>query len=166
MNLMMKTKLIALKILLLTLIACQPADKQQLSDLSKSKDNTQEESSVSRFDIYSKVTLTADLSHLSDNQREMISILIDAAKITDDLFWLQVWGDKNQLLDSIDDPKVRQFAEYNYGPWDRLDSDKPFIEGYGPRPKGARYYPDDMSKSEFDQWQQIGKDGLYSIVQT
>ena len=118
----------------------------------------------SRFDIYSEVTLSADLSHLSDAQKQMVGLLIDAGKITDDIFWQQVWGDKDTLLDSIDDPQARRFASYNYGPWDRLANDQPFLEGYGPRPPGARFYPEDMSKAEFEAWQQPGKDGLYSIV--
>jgi len=118
----------------------------------------------SRFDIYAEVGLTTDLSHLSDNQRQMIGLLIDAAKITDDIFWQQVWGDKDALLDSIEDDKMRRFAYYNYGPWDRLAADQPFIESYGPRPPGARFYPEDMSKEEFEAWQQDGKDEQYSLV--
>jgi len=118
----------------------------------------------SRFDIYAEVGLTTDLSHLSDNQRKMIGLLIDAGKITDDIFWQQVWGDKDELLDSIEDTKMRRFAMYNYGPWDRLAADQPFIESYGPRPPGARFYPEDMSKQEFEAWQQDGKDEQYSIV--
>ncbi len=120
--------------------------------------------SPSRFDIYSDISLNPDLSHLSDNQRQMIGLLIDAAKITDDIFWQQVWGNKDKLLNSIENPKARQFAFYNYGPWDRLAADQPFIESYGPRPPGARFYPTDMSKAEFEDWQQDGKDGQYSVV--
>jgi hypothetical protein len=119
----------------------------------------------SRFDIYAEVSLTTDLSHLSDNQKQMVSLLIEAAKITDDIFWQQVWGDKEELLNSIEDPKMRRFALYNYGPWDRLAADQSFIENYGPRPPGARFYPEDMSKAEFEAWQQEGKDEQYSIVQ-
>jgi len=118
----------------------------------------------SRFDIYAEVGLTADLSQLSDNQRQMIGLLIDAAKITDNIFWQQVWGNKDELLDSIADNKMRRFALYNYGPWDRLAADQPFIESYGPRPPGARFYPEDMTKAEFEAWQQEGKDEQYSIV--
>ena len=59
----------------------------------------------SRFDIYAEVGLTTDLSQLSDNQRQMIGLLIDAAKITDNIFWQQVWGDKDELLNSIDDAR-------------------------------------------------------------
>jgi hypothetical protein len=118
----------------------------------------------SRFDIYASVQLKPDLSKLSDHQREMISLLIDAAKITEDIFWQQVWGDRDSLLAGIEDPKARRFAEINYGPWDRLANDQPFLEPYGPRPAGARFYPEDMSKEEFEAWEQEGKDGLYSLV--
>ena len=119
----------------------------------------------SRFDIYSEVRLSTDLSHLSDNQKEMIGLLIDAGEITNEIFWLQVWGDKEELLNGIEDTKTRRFAFYNYGPWDRLAADQPFIESAGPRPLGARFYPQDMSKEEFEAWQQEGKDGQYTIVQ-
>lgn len=125
---------------------------------------TLESEAPSRFDIYAKVSLSADLSGLSDNQKQMVGLLIDAGKITDDIFWQQVWGDKDALLASIDDPKAKQFAIYNYGPWDRLANDQSFLENYGPRPPGARFYPEDMSKAEFEAWQQPGKDGLYTLV--
>ncbi|MEJ2534063.1 MAG: Zn-dependent hydrolase, partial [Gammaproteobacteria bacterium] len=117
-----------------------------------------------RPEIYTTVELTADLGHLSDAQREMVAVLVDAAKITDDLFWRQVWGDPQPLLARIDDEETRRFVEYNYGPWDRLAADRPFVAGIGPRPPGARFYPEDMTRDEFDAWQQDGKDGLYSLV--
>ena len=117
-----------------------------------------------RYDIYAEVELNTDLSALSDNQKKMVALLIDAAKVTDDIFWKQVWGDREALLSSINEPKTKRFAQYNYGPWDRLDSDKPFISEFGSRPKGAQFYPRDMSKQEFDAWVRDGKDGLYSIV--
>ena len=118
----------------------------------------------SRYDIYATVRLTADLSHLSDNQKKMIPILIEASKIMDRLFWQQAWGDPKPLLDGIEDPAQRRFADINYGPWDRLDGDRPFVESYGAKPLGARFYPEDMSKEEFEAWDEEGKTGLYSLV--
>ncbi|NNJ66025.1 MAG: Zn-dependent hydrolase [Xanthomonadales bacterium] len=117
-----------------------------------------------RFDIYATVELTADLGHLTDRQRQMIPLLIEASKIMDELYWLQAYGDKGPLLNGIDDPKMRRFAEVNYGPWDRLDADKPFVDGVGPKAPGAQFYPADMSKEEFEAWDQEGKDGLYTLV--
>ncbi len=119
-----------------------------------------------KLDIYKPVTLSADLSHLSDNQKQMLSLLIDASKIMDDLFWLQAFGkNKDAFLAGISDPKVKAFAEINYGPWDRMDGDKPFLTGFDAKPLGAQFYPADMTKAEFEQSEFADKNGLYSIVQ-
>ncbi len=118
-----------------------------------------------RPEIYAEFTLTADLGHLSDNQKQMIVLLIDAAQIMDDLFWRQSFGDNYRAwLDSIADDRVRRFAELNYGPWDALDDDKPFMDGFGPKPLGARFYPEDMSREEFEEAYLPGKADLYSFV--
>ncbi len=118
----------------------------------------------SRFDIYAMVRLTADLSHLNEQQKQMIPLLIEASRIMDDLFWLQAYGDREPLLESISDPAARRFADINYGPWDRLAADQPFVESAGPKPPGAQFYPPDMSKAEFEAWEMEGKDGLYTLV--
>lgn len=119
-----------------------------------------------RLDIYKQVKLTADLSHLSDNQKEMLSLLIEASAITDDIFWLQAFNqDKDTFLSSIKDEKVRAFANINYGPWDRLDGDKVFLEGFAKKTLGAEFYPHDMTKDEFNQSELHDKKGLYSLVQ-
>ncbi|MBY6191330.1 Zn-dependent hydrolase [Microbulbifer agarilyticus] len=137
--------------------AVEPATGPQAGGIAEGVD-------PARFNIYAPVELNADLSALSDNQRQLIGKLIDASKIMDQLFWLQSYGPAQELLSGIDDSAARKFAEINYGPWDRLNDNKPFIAGYGDKPLGAEFYPEDMTKQEFDAWQQPGKDGLYSLV--
>ncbi|MCP4301590.1 MAG: Zn-dependent hydrolase [Gammaproteobacteria bacterium] len=118
-----------------------------------------------RPEIYADFTLTADLSALSDDQLQMIRLLIDASQIMDDLFWKQSYGDGyEEWLDSIANVEARRFAELNYGPWDRLDDEKPFIDGVGAKPLGANFYPVDMSKEEFAEAYLPGKNGLYSLI--
>jgi len=118
-----------------------------------------------RLDIYKEVTLTADLSHLSANQKQMLTLLIDASKIMDDLFWQQAFSqDKKSFLASISDEKARRFAEINYGPWDRLNGDKVFLSKTAPKAHGAEFYPVDMTKAEFEQSEFSDKKGLYSVV--
>ncbi|TLU65140.1 Zn-dependent hydrolase [Thalassotalea litorea] len=118
-----------------------------------------------RLNIYQEVELNADLSHLSDNQREMLSLLIDASKIMDELFWLQAYGEgKKELLKQIDDPAVKRFVEINYGPWDRLDADKPFLTSVAEKSEGAQFYPEDMSKEAFENADFKGKTSLYTVV--
>jgi hypothetical protein len=118
-----------------------------------------------RPEVYTQFTLTTDLSYLSDNQREMIGILIEASHIMDDLYWRQAYGDGYQeWLASIGVDEIRHFAEINYGPWDRLDGDKPFMDGVGDKPLGANFYPTDMTKEEFEAADLPGKDDLYTLV--
>jgi hypothetical protein len=118
-----------------------------------------------RPEIYADFTLQADLSLLSDNQREMIGVLIEASEIMDDLFWRQAYGDDyKKWLESVGVGDEGRFAEINYGPWDRLDDERPFIDGVGPKPLGANFYPVDMSKEEFEAAYLPGKKGLYSLV--
>mgnify|MGYP005811022679 CR=1 FL=1 len=120
---------------------------------------------TNRLDIYKEVTLTADLSHLSAKQKQMLELLIDASKIMDDLFWQQAFSqDKKSFLASIADEKARRFAEINYGPWDRLDGDKAFLSDTLAKAHGAEFYPRDMTKQEFEKVNFSDKKGLYSIV--
>lgn len=120
----------------------------------------------SRLGIYHQVPLTADLSHLSDNQKQMLSKLIDASKIMDDLFWKQAFfGNKDEFLQGLSDQKLSAFAAINYGPWDRLNGDAPYLSGYGEKATGAEFYPHDMTKAEFAAAEFADKDGLYSVVE-
>lgn len=159
-------------------IAAAVAGLFMLTACSKSADTTQTQTAKpetaaeqtllvdeSRLSIYHGVDLTSDLSHLSDNQHKMLSLLIDASKIMDDLFWKQAFfDDKDAFLSSISDEKIRHFAEINYGPWDRLNGDTPFISGYDDKALGAEFYPHDMEKEEFATADFADKQGLYSIV--
>lgn len=119
----------------------------------------------SRLDIYTDFTLTSDLSHLSDNQKQMVGKLIDASKIMDELFWRQAFGDnKDAFLAKINDEKVQKFADINYGPWDRLNGDQVFLSGYEEKPLGAEFYPSDITKEELNNATVDDKTGLYSVI--
>jgi uncharacterized protein YcfL len=119
-----------------------------------------------RLSIYKPVELKPDLSSLSVNQRKMVSLLIDASVIMDNLYWQQALGEnKDTFLSSIDDAKVQEFAQINYGPWDRLEGDTPFLTNTPEKPLGAQFYPKDMTKEELEVSTMRDKSGLYSVVQ-
>ena len=117
-----------------------------------------------KVDEYQLVKLTTDFNVLSEKERQMIPLLMEAAKIMDDLFWLQAFGDKT-ALDTIADPCRKDFAIIHYGPWDRLNDLKPFVEGYGEKPAGANFYPHDMTKEEFEALDNPDKTSLYTLIQ-
>jgi hypothetical protein len=118
-----------------------------------------------RADIYAEVALVSDLSGLSNAQKDMLVLMIRASQIMDDLFWRQSFGDGYQeWLAGIGVDEQRRFAELNYGPWDRLNDEKPFMPGFGPKPLGATFYPIDMTREEFEAADFPDKTGLYSFV--
>jgi len=104
-----------------------------------------------RLDAYVEVPLEADLSDLSPAQRRMVGKLIDAAQAIDPIFWEQSWGRPEALLSRVSGAAQREYVQINYGPWDRLNGDEPFIAGIGPRPAGARFYPEDMTREDRDE---------------
>src|SRR5436190_13891841 len=114
---------------------------------------------------YVKVPLKADLSGFSDNDRMMIALLVQASQVMDNIYWEQNNSFERELfLKEIKDPAQRELVELNYGPWDRLNDDQVFVERMGPRPPGVGFYPNDMSKEEFEKAKLPDKDGWYSVI--
>lgn len=109
---------------------------------------------------FAPTVVTADTSRLSPGDRKALAKIIEAARLLDPLFLRQVWSGNaalEQKLMADKTPQGRERLHYfriNNGPWSRLDSNEPFIEGV-PRekPPQASYYPDDMTKDEFNAWE-------------
>jgi hypothetical protein len=129
------------------------------------KKETKEESLIQKkVATYEKVKLSADISLLSEKEKQMLPYLFEAAKIMNTVYWKQTLGDKDAFLKKIENDFVKKYAIINYGPWDRLDNNKAFVDGYGEKPKGANFYPADMTVEEFEKWVDADKDNLYTIV--
>ncbi len=148
-------------ILIFAIAACSPQPKEPISEEESSSEPSKMQTLLSNYTTFK---LTADLSHLSENQKEMIKVLIDAAKIMDDMFWYEAYGNRDQLLSSITDKDARRYAMINYGPWDRLNNNAPFIDGVEAKPAGANFYPVDMTKEEFEAADIADKTSLYTFI--
>ncbi len=159
-NLMRKRNLASALMALALLFGCQSAKESTEENVS----DTDTLTGTHRLEIYKTVKLTTDVSSLSEDEKNMLPLLIKAAAIMDKLFWKQSFGEKDSFLNRITDLELRRFAEVNYGPWDRLNGDQPFIDGFGEKPLGAQFYPADMSKEELLQSGLDDAKGAYSIV--
>lgn len=133
---------------LAALAACAPAVQSE-SAPAPSTAAAAGDSVAQRLAKYTSVRLTTDLP-LSATDRRIIPLLIDAAREMDAAFRIQAYGNLDSLLASIPDARVRRYVEINYGPWDRLEGNAPFLPGAGPKPEGANQYPRDMTKAEFE----------------
>jgi hypothetical protein len=101
--------------------------------------------------------LTADVSHLSDGDRAALNHLVSAAEAVDEVFKLQAWAGNPEFAEKVaafegaDARAVKDYYRIMYGPWDRLTHFEPFL-GDRPHPEGAGYYPEDMTRDEFEGW--------------
>ncbi|MDP4267891.1 MAG: Zn-dependent hydrolase, partial [Bacteroidota bacterium] len=139
---------------------------------NKQNQKTSQNDSIVKYDSVMKeklnqfaiFKLTTDFSKLTRKEKQMLPILIDVAKIMDEIFWEETLGDKEEFLKTIKDDYARKFALINYGPWERLNGDKPFIPSYGEKPAGANFYPKDMKKEEFQKLDSIERKNPYSVI--
>jgi hypothetical protein len=153
---------------LLSFSACrrgEPADPARSASGATANEPTVRE----RLARYTTVRLTADTATLTANERKMIPLLVEAARAIDPIYWEEAYGNRDSLLASVPDPDTRRLVAINYGPWDRLDDNAPFVPGVGARPAGANLYPRDMTKAEFDSAATPGARGdslrsLYTLV--
>lgn len=136
---------------------------------SNKKTNVQTDSLLDyvaqRLPIYEKVKLTTNINQLSVNDRKILPLLIQAAEIMDDLYWKQAYPQRDSLLATIKDEKTREFFNINYGPWDRLNNEKPFVAGVGAKPEGASFYPYGITKEAIEKSDLADKFGAYSVIQ-
>lgn len=117
-----------------------------------------------RLKIYESVKLTTNLNQLTAAERKMLPLMIEASEIMDQLYWQQTYPNRDSLMNKVKDERAKEFIRINYGPWDRLNNNKPFIAGIGPKPKGAGFYPLNMTKEELEKSDLKDKYGQYSLV--
>jgi hypothetical protein len=101
--------------------------------------------------------LDAEISHLSEGDREALRHLVTAAEAVDEIFTVQAWAGNPEFastvgaLEGAGASAARDYYRIMYGPWDRLDHHRPFL-GDRPHPPGAGYYPEDLTEEEFNEW--------------
>lgn len=147
-------KLFAYSSIFLLIISCSE-QKMPESEI----ENTELTELTNRINAYAPIDLNVDISHLSDREKMLIKKLIEAGEIVDRIFWKQASHDAISVRDSLmalnsdEAKKYLEFVMINYGPYDDL-TDKARFVGNGPqrRPMGGGFYPDDMTKEEFESF--------------
>ncbi|MEM7105543.1 MAG: hypothetical protein AAF502_20565 [Bacteroidota bacterium] len=138
--------------IILIFAGCQTSANYTPDDSAVNTPETNEipEDIQEKLDKYVSVRLTTDLSVLSENEKAMLPHLFEASRIMDDLFWYEAFGERDKFMEADVNDGLKKFLAINYGPWDRLDGNKSFWGGVSEKPLGANYYPEDMTKEEFE----------------
>lgn len=114
---------------------------------------------------WKEIELKSDLTQLSDNEKEMIRLFLQASEIVDNIFWKQTYyGNKDEFLAKFKNADSLQYAKMNYGPWDRLLGRESFIKGFEQKALGANFYPQDIKYLPFISYQAEGKLSAYTQI--
>ena len=103
------------------------------------------------------VDIVADLSALSTEDRAALDEIVAACRVVDEIFRLQQGRLVARAAAELERaggplvPAAREYFRIMQGPWDRLDGDRPFV-GTTPKPPGAGFYPEDLTKEELERW--------------
>src|SRR5664280_773835 len=108
---------------------------------------------------FAPVTLNYDAAALSAGDRKALPKLVEAARVLNHLFLDQLWSGNGELYakllqDTTPLGKARlHYFWLNKGPWSDLDDHAAFVPGVPARkPRGANFYPPDMTREEFEAW--------------
>lgn len=153
-------KVAAILIALFLVLGC--AERHSDKEISITEEIKMLQSKINKF-VPVDIQYNEDL--LDEREKVVLEKLYQASKIIDELFLEQVYSKNLEiragLISKIEtetdsDKKLKHELELElfkimFGPFDRLDKDKPFI-GDSEKPLGANYYPEDMTKEEFENW--------------
>jgi hypothetical protein len=108
---------------------------------------------------FAPTPLRVSTSSLSAGDQQALVKLIEVARILNDIFLQQYWSGDEALYTKLQkDHTALGRARLNYfwinkGPWSALDGFEAFLPGVPARkPLGANFYPEDMTKDEFESW--------------
>ena len=131
----------------LSLAACQAASTNQQQNAAAGTEQA-------AADKLASVEMQADTSYLTDEERKVVNLLIQAADLMNPIYLRQVSADNPRLRDEIvksgDKAMLDKFDTF-MGPWDEVSDDKPFY-GNSTRPAGAGFYPAGLTKEQFDDY--------------
>ncbi len=108
---------------------------------------------------FARTEIKGDVSKLSAGDKKALAKLVEASKLMDKIYTRQIWIGNEALRKKLESDKTKagrerlHYYNINSAPWSKIDHDEAFIKGVPmPRPPHANYYPDDMTKDEFNEW--------------
>lgn len=127
---------------------------------------------------FAPTPMRVDRSKLSSGDRQALVKLIEAGRIIDQIFLKQYWSGDTTLYARLQKDKTPlgharlHYFWINKSPWSVLDGFKPFLPGVPTeKPKGANFYPEDMTRREFESWMaglseegQAAAKGFFTVI--
>jgi len=106
------------------------------------------------FAKLARIDMTTDTSFLTQEERDVVNLLNQAANLMSEIYKRQSTPDYDRLRAEVaakNDPALLERFDAFFGPWDPIEDGKPFF-GSQPKPPGAGFYPANLTKEEFDRY--------------
>jgi hypothetical protein len=127
---------------------------------------------------FAPTPLQVDTNALSAGDKQALPKLIEAAQLLNVVFMKQYWSGNLATYEKLKADKTPlgqarlRYYWINKGPWSNLEGNKAFMPGVPARkPEGANFYPEDMTKVEFESWvktlpkdQQEQATGFFTVI--
>ncbi len=136
---------------ILSLAACEMASRPANDSVENGTAPAAEADGLAKL---GRVEMKPDTSYLSQEEREVVNLLIQAADLMSEIYKRQNTPGYDQQRAEVaakNDPALLEKFDAFFGPWDPIEDGAPFF-GNHPKPPGAGFYPADLTKEEFDRY--------------
>ncbi len=127
---------------------------------------------------FAPTPLRVDTSTLTGGDQKALVKLISAARIVNIIFMQQFWSHDLATYQQLRHDRTplgaeqKHYFSINKGPWSEIDEWTAFLPGVPARKlPGANYYPEDMTKDEFETWvktlspeQKEQAEGFFTVI--
>lgn len=137
------------------LTACGPKNEVEIEPIKVDVQTEPQDPLTRQYNKFAEVKMNPDTSFLSDSDRSAVNKLIEASKILSEIYLLQLDVRNPEIRaeiaasDRADKEMLLNMFDLHFGVCDGLEDGKLFY-GDTPCPKGAGFYPADMTKQEFE----------------
>ena len=133
---------------------CNQKTKSSQTSENQAKEINMLKGKIAQF---APVDIKYDSTILNVKQRKALEYLCRASMLIDSIYLNQVFAENDNIRakllagDSEIDKLKLDYFNIMGGPFDRIDHNNSFINGYQ-KPAGANFYPKDLTKDEFNIW--------------
>ena len=112
---------------------------------------------ASQLAKFKPVRMPFDSSRLTPRERQLVAKLVEACQSLESIYWRQSDPEGLKLYHALAnstaprDIQLRRFLRINGGRFDLIGNNAPFV-GTSPWPPGRGFFPEDMTKLEFDRY--------------
>lgn len=138
------------------LIACSNANEAEVTDPVETVEVTETTPFYDvkgQYEKFAEIRMKPDTAFLTESEAAVVNKLMQIGPLLDDVFLLQRNAENDAIrrrVAATGDPDALAMFDLHFAHCDGLEGDAPFVDGLDVCPVGSGFYPEDMTKEEFE----------------